>query len=266
MADGGTRAPTLLRVMDVSAGYGKLRTLSNVSIDVQRGKVTALVGPNGCGKTTLLRVLLGLLNPQAGSVEWPQGRVRVGYVPQADASEQIFPVSALEVVCMGLTPGMALLRSPGSRERADCQEAMERFDVARLAGHPCRVLSGGQRQRVMLARATVANPELLVLDEPVRGLDFASSAKLVSSMRDLALNGGMAVVVATHSLDLVANYADTVALFKEGRVLAGPVAEILDDAHLTDYLGTPIHVAEVDGIRMVVPGEMVTRSVDEQRP
>lgn len=251
-------ARTLLRAVGIAAGYGRFRALESVSLDIQRGWVTALVGPNGCGKTTFLRVLLGLLRPKDGHIEWPESRARIGYVPQADASEQIFPVSALEVVRMGLTPGLGLLRRAGRQQRERCLEAMDRFDVSRLADRPFRALSGGQRQRVMLARAIVAAPDLLVLDEPVRGLDFASSATLVASMRTLARERGMAIVVATHSLDLVANYADAVALFKDGRVAAGTAAQMLDDAHLTEYLGTPIHVAEVAGVRVVLPGDVLT--------
>jgi ABC-type Mn2+/Zn2+ transport system ATPase subunit len=251
-------APVLLRATGIAAGYGRFRALQAVDLELRRGWVTALVGPNGCGKTTFLRVLLALLSPQEGRIEWPEGRARIGYVPQADASEQIFPVSAREVVLMGLTPGLGLLRRPGQDQLRLCQEALEHFDVARLADRPFRSLSGGQRQRVMLARAIVAGPDLLVLDEPVRGLDFASAATLVASMRMLARERGMAIVVATHSLDLVANYADAVALFKDGRVIAGPTSQILDDAKLTEYLGTPIHVAEVDGVRVVIPADAIT--------
>ena len=257
MPEADPNAPVLLRAVDIAAGYGRVRALSKIHLEVRRGWVTALVGPNGCGTTTFLRVLLGLLRPKEGRIEWPQGRARIGYVPQADASEQIFPVSALEVVCMGLTPELGLLRRARREQRQRCRAALEHFEVAALADRPFRDLSGGQRQRVMLARAIVSEPDLLVLDEPVRGLDFASATTLVASMRALAREQSMAIVVATHSLDLVANYADAVALFKDGHAISGPAQQMLDDAHLTEYLGTPIHVAEVAGMRVVLPDHVI---------
>jgi ABC-type Mn2+/Zn2+ transport system ATPase subunit len=241
------------RLTGVAAGYGRAAVLSGVDLDLPAGAVTALVGVNGSGKTTLLRVLLGLLRPRAGRVERPAGAV--GYVPQVDRSEVLLPVTARQVVLMGCTPGLALLARTGARERTAADAALARFDLGDLADRRFTSLSGGQRQRVMLARALVAEPRLLVLDEPVRGLDLASAARLVAILHDLAHGHGLAVVVATHSLDLVANHADQVALFKDGAVSAGPVSEILTHEVLSRYLDEPVHVGEVAGHRVVVPGD-----------
>jgi ABC-type Mn2+/Zn2+ transport system ATPase subunit len=239
----------------VSCGYGRRLVLHGVSLEITRGEVVALVGPNGAGKTTLLRVLLGLIKPREGRVVAGKGRApRAGYVPQVDISEVLFPVTALEVVLMGLTPSLGLFQRPRSAHRRDARAALERLDVDDLADRPFRELSGGQRQRVLLARGLVAEPELLVLDEPVRGLDFASSAALVSEILGLARERDMGVVVATHSLDLVANHADHVALFKDGRVTAGPADEIMTGTVLTEFHGRPVEVHEIGGQRVVVPG------------
>ncbi len=246
--------PALLSAAGLSASYGSRRILLGIDLELRRGEVTALVGPNGCGKTTCLRVLLGLLPAQAGTLSWSQANPRIGYVPQADASEQIFPVSALEVVLMGLTASLGVFRRPQSKARARCREAMQRFGVDSLAGRPFRELSGGQRQRVLLARALVADPDLLALDEPVRGLDFASSTSLVSALGDLARERNMAIVIATHSLELVANDAHKVALFKDGKALVGPVTELFDDQTLSEHMGIPLRVRVVEGVRVILPG------------
>ncbi|MHC4845085.1 MAG: metal ABC transporter ATP-binding protein [Planctomycetota bacterium] len=239
----------------MSCGYGRRLVLSKVSLSISRGEVVALVGPNGAGKTTLLRVLLGLLRPRDGRIETDRSKPpRAGYVPQVDVSEVLFPVTSLEVVVMGLTPSLGLLARPGRHAKERAREALDRLDVQDLAGRPFRELSGGQRQRVLLARGLVADPELLVLDEPVRGLDFASSAALVTEILDLAREHDMGVVVATHSLDLVANHADQVALFKDGEVTAGPADEIMTSEVLTTFHGRPVEVHEVGGQRVVVPG------------
>jgi ABC-type Mn2+/Zn2+ transport system ATPase subunit len=247
----------LLRLQGVSCGYDRRLILHEVELEIPRRGVVALVGANGAGKTTLLRVLLGLLRPRAGSMTYADGRPpRIGYVPQTDISEVLFPVTALEVVLMGLTPSLGVLRRPGERERQAARSKLERLGVADLAQQQFRNLSGGQRQRVLLARGLVPDPELLVLDEPVRGLDFTSSAALVALMVALARERGIAIVVATHSLDLVANHADHVALVKDGRVTAGPAREVMTSAVLTEFHGRPVIVREVEGQLVVLPGEL----------
>lgn len=247
-----TTTPPIARLSGVAAGYGRSQVLSGIDLEFPGGAVTALVGVNGSGKTTLLRVLLGLLRPITGRVERPDGAV--GYVPQIDRSEGLLPVTARQVVLMGCAPRLSLVGRAGAQERDHADAALARFGVADLANRRVTSLSGGQRQRVLLARALVSSPRLLVLDEPVRGLDLASAARLVAILRDLAHDQGLAVVVATHSLDLVANHADHVALFKDGSVASGPVEEVLTDAVLTRYLDAPVHVGEVAGHRVVVPG------------
>jgi ABC-type Mn2+/Zn2+ transport system ATPase subunit len=217
--------------------------------------VLAFIGANGSGKTTLLRVLLGLLPPLAGQLLAAGGRPpRVGYVPQTDVSEVLFPVSAEEVVLMGLFSGSAPLARLSAADRQAGRRALALMGVEDLAPRAFRDLSGGQRQRVLLARGVVAEPELLVLDEPVRGLDLASSAALVDTVVRLSRERGLSVVVATHSLDLVANHADHVALFQDGAVRAGPAAELMTDASLSAFLGRPVRVHVVDGQRVVVAG------------
>jgi ABC-type Mn2+/Zn2+ transport system ATPase subunit len=256
----GAGAAPRVRLVGVSCGYDRREILTDVDLDVPARGVVAFVGENGSGKTTLLRVLLGLLAPRAGRIEYgpgPDGRPappRVGYVPQTDLSEVLFPVTAAEVVLMGLTPGLSLFGRPRARHREQARAALDLLGVGALAQRPFRSLSGGQRQRVLLARGLVADPELLVLDEPVRGLDFGSSTRLMRLIARLARERGLVVVVATHSLDLVATHADSVALFRDGRLRAGPAHEIMTDAVLSEFHGLPMRVHELDGQHMVVPG------------
>jgi len=243
----------LASLAGVSAGYRRGTVLSQVDLTIPAAQVTALVGVNGSGKTTLLRVLLGLLPPRAGQVQRPAAGV--GYVPQIDRSEGLMPVTAEQVVMMGLTPALGAVRGPTRTDRQAVLTALEHFGAADLAPHLFGALSGGQRQRVLLSRALVARPSMLVLDEPVRGLDLGSSAALVTRLRSLAHDEGLGVVVATHSLDLVANHADQVALFKHGRVRAGAAEQIFTDTVLGEHFGCAVHVGEVAGHRVVVPGK-----------
>ena len=248
-------AEPLVTVRDVVAGYGRRVILDRVSAEVPAAAVTALVGVNGSGKTTLLRVILGLIRARSGSVTFAGGRrPALGYVPQIDASEVLFPVTATEVVVMGRTPGLSFFGRPKAADREAARAALARFAVGDLAERPFRSLSGGQRQRVLLARAVVSEPELLVLDEPVRGLDFASSASLLEALVSVATENGAGVLVATHSLDLVANHADHLILCKQGEVQSGPASELFNDEVLTRYHDHPVRVVDVDGRRVVLPG------------
>jgi ABC-type Mn2+/Zn2+ transport system ATPase subunit len=255
-ARGPAADPPLVRLSGVTCGYDRHVVLHDVDLDVPAAAVTALVGANGSGKTTLLRVLLGLLPVKTGRVEYARGQPpRVGYVPQVDLSEVLFPVSAQDVVLMGLTPQLGWLGRPRAAHREAAAAALESFGVGDLWSRAFRDLSGGQRQRVLLARGVVAEPELLVLDEPVRGLDFASSATLVETISELASERGIAVVVATHSLDLVANRADQVALLRRGEFRAGPAEQIVTSEVLSAVHGRRITVREVAGQRVVLTEE-----------
>ncbi|MGQ0552688.1 MAG: metal ABC transporter ATP-binding protein, partial [Planctomycetota bacterium] len=159
---------SLMALRGVSCGYGQHTVLSGVDLEVPEHGMLALIGGNGSGKTTLLRVLLGLLAPSAGQLVRPS--LRVGYVPQVDASETLFPLSALEVVLMGLAARQGPCARPGAAEERTALAALELVEAGAFAQRRFRELSGGQRQRVMLARGLAGDPQLLVLDEPVRGL------------------------------------------------------------------------------------------------
>ena len=248
-AGAGPAAP-LVRLQRADCGYGRRVVVHGVSLVVPRRAVTAFIGRNGAGKTTVLRTALGLIPPLAGTVERTE---RVGYAPQVDASEVTFPVSARDVVLMGLTPALGIFGRPGREARERVDAALRLLRVLDLAERPFRALSGGQRQRVLLARGLVSDPELLVLDEPVRGLDVATTAALVALMVQLARERGLGVLVATHSLDLVANHADHVALFREGEIVSGPADEVMTEATLTRFVGRPMAVRTVAGQRVVVP-------------
>ena len=167
--------PVLIEAEGLAVGYGGRAAISGVSFALRAGERMALLGPNGGGKTTLLRALLGELPPLAGEL---RVATRCGVVPQTERSQLDYPVSALDVAAMGAISRLPWWRRPGRRQRGEAAAALERVGLGRLADHTFGKLSGGQRQRVLIARALVQDARILLLDEPFSGLDRPSSERL----------------------------------------------------------------------------------------
>jgi len=249
-----TRGPVLVALRGATIGYGRRGLLAGVELEVAAGDFLALVGPNGGGKTTVLRSLLGALRVLAGRRELPRP-LRVGYVPQRDHVDAIWPLTAGEVVLMGRTPGLGILRRPGPVDHRRVAGALEQVGIGELSGRRYGDLSGGQRQRTLIARALAAEPELLAVDEPTNGMDPAAELSTMDVLRDLHAGGTLAIVMVSHRLDAVANYARTLAFVDKERGLfrVGSLDEMLRPEPLSALYGRAVEVREEGGRRMVQP-------------
>lgn len=224
----------LIDVDALSFAYGRTEVLDCVTFQVRAGEFVALTGPNGSGKSSLLRVLLGLLAPRSGSVRLfgqdparlPE-RWRLGYVPQRPAQAQLLPATVAEVVAAGRLVRRGWWRRPSPDDHAAVADAMDAVDVADLAGRRVGELSGGQQQRVLIAKALVSGPELLVLDEPVAGVDAESQRRFRDALVHLAKDKGAAVLLVSHELGAVAEDLDRVLILKSGKIVFdGPPADL----------------------------------------
>lgn len=246
------RGRRLISVEDVTLGYGRRIVLSGLSFHLHSGDYLGIVGPNGSGKTTLLQALLGCLRPISGAVRYPSGPVRFGYVPQAQRMSELFPVSALEVVLMGLYPRLGPIRRPGRADRELALRCLEQVGIADQAHRLFRELSGGQKQRTLLARALAAEPDALVLDEPTNDMDVAAQHATLDLLDQLHQTRGMLVAMVSHELNAVVNHVRLVAALGGKRFTLGPVEEVVRGDLLSDLYGTPLTVSVVDGKRVVL--------------
>jgi ABC-type Mn2+/Zn2+ transport system ATPase subunit len=237
-------AEILARTSGLAAGYGRQVAIEEVSFEVARGQRIALLGPNGGGKTTLLRVLLGEVKPLRGTVEVS---ARCATVPQTERSRLDFPVSALDVALMGALPRLPWWQRPGAADRQSAHAALERVGVASRANDTFGELSGGQRQRVLIARGLVQDAALLLLDEPFAGLDVPAASGLETLIAELAAEG-RGIVIATHDLRQARRW-DLVLCLNRRQVAFGRADEVLDREVLEEtYAGAIVEIPGSDGV------------------
>ena len=264
----------MLDVRALSAGYGERAVLDGIDLRVDRGELLAVVGPNGCVKTTLLRVVSGVLPLASGDIALggtslhdirPEAIARrVAVVPQAALLPPRF--RAFDVVMMGRTPHLRLLQWESRRDAAIVRAAMDRSGCWELRDRMVDELSGGERQRVILARALAQEPELLLLDEPTSHLDLQHQVETFALVRELCAERGLAAVAVVHDLTLAAMFADRVALVRRGRnVATGSPAGVLTAERISEVYGVAVRVMAhpVSGRPIVVPEPAVAAAREE---
>jgi ABC-type Mn2+/Zn2+ transport system ATPase subunit len=248
----------VVRGEHLTLGYRHRVVVQDLSFEIHRKDILGIVGPNGCGKTTLLRTILGLIPPQRGRIHRDPTLI-VSYVPQRDRLDTLLPITALEVVLMGCTARAGVLRRARAADREAARRALSRVGAESLGPQLFRNLSGGQQQRVLLARALAAEPGVLVLDEPTAGMDIAGEASILAFLQDLNRTRDVTILIVTHLLSLVLNFATSIMLMGAREILHGPVDDVLREDRLTALYRVPIHLGHVGGQRMLVVGREAPR-------
>jgi manganese/zinc/iron transport system ATP- binding protein len=235
-----------LSFSDLTVTYGGLTALAGISATVSPGQVVGVIGPNGGGKSTLLKTIAGVVRPRTGQLRYGERALdrratRIAYVPQADEVNWDFPLNARDVALMGTYPSVGWLRRPGRAERRRVDDALARLGLGDDAERHISQFSGGQQQRIFLARALVQSPQIVLLDEPLTGVDVANRAVLHAMLREWA-GAGCTVLMATHDLDDVRATCDAVLCLNRRLVAYGPTAATFTPGTLRAAFGGQVAV------------------------
>ena len=258
----------IVRLQNVSCGYGKQEVLSEVTLDIMQGDFVGLLGPSGSGKTTLLRTVLGAVDVYRGQVlvegtSTQRRRPRVGYVPQLETIDWNFPVTVREVVMMGRTMDNRFFPWYRRKDRMLADEMMERLGISHLARRHIRELSGGQQQRVFLARALVSSPRILLLDEPTSGVDIKTRDDVMHLLHEIN-HQGITIIMTTHEINAVAVHLPWIVCLN-GRVLAeGPPSSVITPETLKLTYGAEMPVIHYQGMTLVAESPHLFTRNDQQ--
>jgi len=248
-----TEAPAvpLVELRDVGFGYDRRPVLDNVTLSVTPGTFTGVVGPSGSGKTSLLRLLLGKVQPQRGHVNIKRG-LTMAYVPQLETVNWNFPVTVAECVLMSRPQGVQWPWASKS-ERREVHATLDRLGIADLAGRHIRELSGGQQQRMFLARALLRRPELILLDEPTSGVDVQTRHEVLHLLGELN-DAGLSIVLTTHDLNGIAAHLPHLVALRTRIIAQGAPAQVIQPAVLEATFGADMEVLSHAGMPIVIEG------------
>ena len=247
----GTAATPALTIEGLSVRYNGHPALEDVTLQVSKGDILGIIGPNGAGKSTLLKTVLGLVPAWQGRIRVlgepvANNRRQVGYMPQVEQVDWDFPVTVGDVALMGRYARRGLLRRTTKEDREAAEDSLVRVGILDLRNRLIGELSGGQRRRVLLARALANQPDLLLLDEPMAGLDATAQHQFLDII-DRLREGGATVVLSTHDLSCVSQRCDKAACLNRRLVAYGTPEEVLNEDVLGETFGTHLLLVHVDG-------------------
>ncbi|MHB1455283.1 MAG: metal ABC transporter ATP-binding protein [Armatimonadota bacterium] len=238
----------------VCLGYGKRKVIDDLCLVLSSGDFLGIVGQNGSGKTTILKAMLGILRPLNGHVR-RKAKTRFGYVPQRQFIDEAYPLTALEVALMGRYCLLGAFGRPSKKDKGIVLDCLDHVGIADLAYRPYRELSGGQKQRSLIARALAAEPQALILDEPTNDMDIGSEHAIMELLNNLHLEDGLTVVIVSHLLNVLVNYAERYIFVDGGIKTEGMADEVVTSSHLSEMYGVPVEVAEYGGRKVVLTGD-----------
>ncbi len=240
----------LMELRNCTIGYGKKIILNNMNISLYENDFLGIVGPNGVGKTTILKSLLGFIKPIKGNIIRDKQSFRLGYVPQRGYLDPLYPLTVLEVVLMGRYK--LIKRKTSNIDISYAENALKYVGIHSLKSKLYRELSGGQQQRALIARALVIEPEILILDEPTNGMDIKSQKNILDLLKRLHSEKGISIILVTHLLNEILPYIKRVVLLKSNGYIQGTVKEIINKKNLSEFYASHIDVVKLEDKNFVI--------------
>lgn len=251
----------MLEIRNLSFSYGDFE-VKDICFSVKKGEVLTLLGPNGSGKTTILKTIFGLLKPRKKcvyingknlhSLPFKERSKLIGYIPQLHHPS--FPYTVLDVVVTGFAPQLNIFESPREEHYRKALEKLRLLGIEHYKDKPYTQLSGGQLQLVLIARALVQDPEILLLDEPTAHLDFKNQIKILEIIKMLSKSKEISAIMTLHDPNLASIYSDRIALVKDGKIkILGRPHDVLREDVLKEVYDIPVHILEYNGFRLILP-------------
>lgn len=239
-----THSETIIELQNVCFSYPKEEVIKNVSLKIHKGDYVGIIGPNGGGKSTLIKLMLGILKPSDGTVklfgqdikqfnDW----YKIGYVPQRTSVEMNFPVTVEEMVAMGRYGIRGLFHFPTQEDKQKVDQALIHVDMLEYKNHQINDLSGGQQQRVFIARALATEPEIIFLDEPTVGVDVKTQKQFYKLLRKLNRHLELTLILVSHELDVVAHESTELGYINRTLEYYGEPTEFLKGAYFHQLIG-----------------------------
>ena len=237
-----------IEVKDLTVSYDRRQVIWDVNLEIVKGAITGIVGPNGAGKSTLIKAMLGIVKPVSGSVSFfgktlGQMKGKIAYVSQRSSVDWDFPITALEVIMMGLFGEMGLCRWPGKEEKRRAMAVLEKIGMQDLAHKQISELSGGQQQRLFVGRALLSDAEIFFLDEPFSAIDLATETYLMEIFRELQ-SLGKTILIVHHDLKSVEKYFDYLIMLNLRLIAFGKCKEVFNRKNLSLMFGGTSSILE----------------------
>lgn len=247
-----TAKQVMISFKDVTLGYGKEAVMKCLNFEIYSGDFLGIIGPNGAGKTTLLKAILGLIKPIFGTISYHLPNISFGYVIQRQFVDDVFPLTAKEIVAMGRYGAVGPGRRLSKEDWEHVEDALEQVGMSDFSSQSYRSLSGGQKQRVLIGRALASMANILILDEPTNDMDIKGETQIMELINKIHIERHTTIVIVSHILHNIINYVSKLAFINRSGFEIRSVEDVVKEEHLSWIFDKPVKVGDIFGKKVVI--------------